>query len=263
MADAKCPKCEGTGWRPIETDGVRQVMRCDCYVTDRTTRLLQAARIPRRYEHCSFENFANSRKIPMLAEAHLVAQRYCEEYPLDYGLLFVGPTGAGKTHLAVSVLRSLAQTKGVGVRFSDFHQLLQEIQSTYDPASKGSRFEVLRPILDVEIFLLDELAGLRVTDWVRETLAYIINSRYNDKKVTLITTTLGLPKEKETIRPNYTPSGEVVPEWEKSLSQLGPTLCSRLYEMCRVVKMGGIDFRREIKQADYIDHWVRETGPKA
>ena len=93
MADAKCPKCEGTGWRPIETNGVRQVTRCDCYVTDRTTRLLQAARIPRRYEHCSFENFANSRKIQMLAEAHLVAQRYCEEYPLDYGLLFVGPTG--------------------------------------------------------------------------------------------------------------------------------------------------------------------------
>jgi DNA replication protein DnaC len=102
------------------------------------------------------------------------------------------------------------------------------------------------------VLLLDELSAVRPTDWVRDTLAHIINSRYNEKKVTLVTTTLTLEAEQSKKHAKVlSPSGEELPNFEKSLAQLGPTLCSRLYEMCRVVEMEGIDYRKDVKQASF------------
>jgi DNA replication protein DnaC len=110
---------------------------------------------------------------------------------------------------------------------------------------------VLQPVLDAEVFLLDELAALNPSDWVKDTLAYIINSRYNQKKVTLITTTLPFGGSAGPASEVRSPSGEAVPDVEKSLNQYGVTLRSRLYEMCRVVEMQSDDYRKAIKQAAY------------
>lgn len=254
MPRTECPECEGTGWKPVETDGVRRVVRCHCNEAERASRLLEQARIPRRYEHCAFENF-DVRKDkntglanPGLAAARFYAERFVEEYPTDFGLLFIGPTGVGKTHLAVAVLRELMIRRGIECLFYDFRDLLKEIQDSYNPVSQTSELRILQPVLDVEVFLLDELAALNPSDWVKETLAHIINSRYNQKKVTLITTTLPFG-ETSGRRDARLPSGESVPEIEKSLLQLGTTLRSRLYEMCKVVEMNSDDYRKAIKQA--------------
>ncbi len=253
MAKADCPDCQGTGWRPVESDGVRRVTRCECHKTERAGRLLEISRIPRRYEHCSFENFDirknkdTGQGNPSLAAARFYAERFVEEYPTDFGLLFVGSTGVGKTHLAVAVLRELIFRKGVDCLFYDFRDLLKEIQDSYNPVSQTSEMRVLQPVLDAEVFLLDELAALNPSDWVKETLAHIINSRYNQKKVTLITTTL--PFGDFSHRDSRTPSGETLPDVERLLNQLGITLRSRLYEMCKLVELTSDDYRKAIKQA--------------
>src|SRR5215471_14677965 len=52
-----CAKCEGTGWRAVERDGVRRVERCECWQDTRTAKLLGDARIPPRYARCDLENF--------------------------------------------------------------------------------------------------------------------------------------------------------------------------------------------------------------
>lgn len=275
MAKKDCPVCEGTGWKAIETDGVRRVTRCDCQDRERTALLLKQARIPPRYEHCAFENFdirkdrESGQPNPSLAAAKLYAQRFVEEYPADFGLLFVGPTGVGKTHLAVAVLRELMLRKSIECLFYDFLRLLKDIRDSYNPVSQASELSVLEPVLDVEVLLLDELAASDPTDWVKETLQHIINSRYNHKKVTLITTTLELsePSTRRSRQPSYAspnggvapregrmPSGEPVPDFETSLSQLGNTIRSRLYEMCKVIEMNSDDYRKAIKQAGYKFH---------
>ena len=171
MAKNDCTECQGTGWKPVETDGVRRVARCTCRETERAEQLLAQARIPRRYEHCSFENF-DIRKDKKgtanrsLEAAKLWAERFVEEYPTDFGLLFVGPTGVGKTHLAVAVLRELITAKGVECLFYDFRDLLKEIQDSYNPVSQTSELRVLQPVLDVEVLAvgvavdLDRLATL-------------------------------------------------------------------------------------------------------
>jgi len=256
MAPRDCPQCDGTGWKPIEVNGVRRVAPCDCRNLERSASLLKEARIPPRYEHCELANFdvrkslATGQENPSLAAAKICACRFVEEYPTDFGLLFVGPTGVGKTHLAVAVIRELMVRKGVECIFFDFHELLKTIRDSYNPGTQSTEMGVLQPVLDAEVLLLDELAGSNMSDWVKETLHHIINSRYNYKKVTLITTTL-LSRE-SAVRPGrHTPSGENVPDLDYTLNQLGVTLRSRLYEMCKVVEMSSDDYRKDIKQAGY------------
>jgi DNA replication protein DnaC len=259
MAKTDCPECEGTGWKPVVTDGVRRMVRCDCHQWERAVRLMERAKIPPRYEHCSFENFDIRKNRdtglpnPSLQAAKLYAQRLVDEYPTDFGLLFVGPTGVGKTHLAVAVLRELMLLKGIECLFYDFLKLLKDIRDSYNPVSQTSELTVLEPALDAEVLLLDELAASNPSDWVKETLAHIINSRYNQKKVTLITTTLpfgGAPGRRDV----RAPSGESIPDVERTLNQLGVTLRSRLYEMCKLVEMQSDDYRKAIKQAGYRFH---------
>jgi DNA replication protein DnaC len=259
MGQKDCPQCEGTGWKPIEVDGIRRVIRCDCQEAKQAERLLQQARIPPRYERCALENFdlrknrETGQANPSLAAAKIYAQRFVEDYPVDFGLLFAGPTGVGKTHLAVAVLSELMLRKGVECLFYDFHDLLKAIRDSYNPVSQNSEYSILQPVLDMEVLLLDELAALNPSDWVKETLQHIVNSRYNQKKVTLITTTLRFG-DASSRRETRAPSGETNPDLDISLNQLGVTLRSRLYEMCKLVEMDSDDYRKAIKQAGYKFH---------
>lgn len=253
MARKDCPKCEGTGWRPVERDGVRRVMRCDCVEEQNSGKLLAQSRVPKRYEHCSFENFdilkdrLTGQPNNFLATAKLHAQKFVEEYPLEVGLLFSGPTGVGKTHLSVAVIRDLMLRKNTPCLFYDFRDLLKAIQDSYNPVSQSSELGVLQPVLDAEVLLLDDLAALNPSEWVKDTLGHIVNSRYNQKRVTIITTTLSFGESPS--REARQPSGESVPNTEKSLDLYGVTFHSRLYEMCKVVKMKSEDYRKAIKQA--------------
>lgn len=259
MARKDCPKCEGTGWRPIEEGGIRSVTRCDCSSEQQSGQLLVQSRIPRRYEHCAFENFdilkdrQTGQPNNYLGTAKLHAQRFVEEYPLEVGLLFSGPTGVGKTHLGVAVIRELMLRKNVPCLFYDFRDLLKAIQDSYNPISQSSELRVLQPVLDSEVLLLDDLAALNPSEWVKDTLGHIINSRYNQKKVTLITTTLGFG-ESQTAREAIQPSGQPVPSHVRSLDLYGVTFQSRLYEMCKVVRIQSDDYRQVIKQAAWRFH---------
>jgi len=126
-------------------------------------------------------------------------------------------------------------------------KLLKDIRDSYNPVSHTSELRVLGPVLDVEVLLLDDLAASDPTDWVRETLAHIINSRYNEKRVTLITTTLAAENSKR--RGTHMPIGRndpgnrpfAGPTWV-------PTMASRLYEMCKLVEIKSGDFRKTTMQ---------------
>jgi len=174
MAEKICPKCEGTGWVLDAAEGKSVARRCDCFYERKTLALWEQARIPRRYQNCSLGNFEvhnDSHK-----DALKISRRFVKNYPAqEVGLLFIGPCGVGKTHLAVAIIRELIEKKNVACSFYDFRELIRDIQSSFTPDSNLSEAEILAPVFDVGVLVLDELGAKRTTAWVEETVFYIIN----------------------------------------------------------------------------------------
>jgi DNA replication protein DnaC len=240
-----CSKCQGTGWARVSRDGVEGVVRCECLRESRSGRLFAAADIPRRYEHCELSNFDILSSADRSTErAKLIAEKFVEEYPMPqpFGLLFMGPQGVGKTHLAAGIIKELMRRKSVACLFCTFPELLKSIQNSYNPVSQASELSLLAPVLDTEVLVLDELGAQNPSAWVRDTVGYVLNYRYNDNKVTIVTTNYQDREERE---------GAKVGATDSLAQRIGDRIRSRLFEMCKTIKMDGIDYRKEIKEAKH------------
>lgn len=241
-----CPICQGTGWKPIEREGVRAVTRCDCVLAEHTPRQFALARIPPAYAHCDFDNFDELND--SLKDAKFWARRYAEEFLPDTnrGLLFMGRAGVGKTHLAAAILKSLIVGKGITGLFYDFRELLKEIQSSYNPVSQTSEVAVLEPVLRSDVLLLDDFGAEKPSLWMLDTVGYIINARYNNRRPVLITTNF----LDEVATRALGDSARVKLE-DTLTDRVGERVRSRLHEMCRLVRLEGDDYRRQVRMASF------------
>jgi DNA replication protein DnaC len=254
-----CPLCDDTGWKPVEetsthgsAQGVRRVVRCDCWRRSVSDKRLADANIPKRYQHCTIDKLRAYND--SLQEAVDSAARFVDSYPaVERGLLFLGHAGVGKTHLAVGVLRAVIQKTGVPGLFYDTRELLKTIRSSYDPVVRASETSILRPVMETPFLVLDDLGAERPTDWVEEMMNLIVNTRYNEKRVTLFTS-------------NY-PDIPDIEDPNSLLCRIGFRMRSRLQEMCRTIEIDAADFRDEhnpenASNEDLAALWQLKKRPK-
>ena len=260
-ATEPCAICGGTGWQTIERGKEREAVRCQCRLRDRGERLLEAAHIPARYQHCELNNFhydPEDKEQKSIRDARFLAGRFVEEYPTDKtGLLFVGSVGVGKTHLCVGIVKDLIREKGIHCLFCDYRELLKSIQNSYNPQVQATEMEILQPVFDAEVLVLDELGAVRSTEWVFDTVNYVLNSRYNDNKTTIITTNFPDKAEQEKFDDHDTRSysaADRAARRETLGDRIGERMRSRLHEMCKKVEILGSDFRLHSKQAQFRRH---------
>src|SRR5246127_494168 len=200
MAREDCALCKGTGWKLVpRKDGAagQMAVACECGMEERAEKVMERARVPKRYEHCDFESYATdladgktwtAQHEQGLKQAKLLTQAFVRDYPAsEKGLLLIGPSGVGKTHLAVAALKELIR-RGHNGLFCDYRELLKEIQASYKPASEFTEMGVLEPVRTAEILVLDDLGASKPSAWVLDIIGLVLNARYNERRVTILTT---------------------------------------------------------------------------
>lgn len=253
-----CTICEGSGHQVVsEPNGNRYAQPCPCRIQIRVERLLDLARIPVRYGECSLGDFDYGPQDESMSAAFLMAHKFAVSYPADTrgnGILFTGPPGVGKTHLAVGILRHVIEHRGATGMFWEHKELLEKLRSFYDASIAGAENKLLGSIIHCDVLVLDDLGDVTPSDWTWDTTSYILNSRYNESRSTIITTN---HRNEISYR---APSGEETSQLREARramrrvtlgDQIGERMRSRLQEMCVVVEMQGEDFRQRMKRARF------------
>ena len=230
-----CAACGGLGWILENVEGRKLARSCSCRDGLLRSERVGAAGIPERYRDCKFENFSDTNL--SLKKAKSVAREFVDTWPgVDAGLLLLGPSGRGKTHLACAILSELVEKKGVVGLYVDFSDLLMKIQTSFRPDADLSKESILQPMAEVEVLVLDELGASKPHPWVLDVLYNLLNTRYNRKKVTIVTS-------------NFEDEPDAASgERDRLEDRVGSRIRSRLFEMCLMITMRGDDFRRTVVQ---------------
>jgi DNA replication protein DnaC len=226
------------------------VVRCDCWRERIGKDRLSSAGIPKRYQHCSFDNFSayNESLQRAVAQARAVADAFPA---VTRGLFLEGQPGVGKTHLAAAVLKCVIERAGAHGLFYDTRDLLRVIRSTYDPSIRTTELEILRPVMRADLLVLDDIGAEKTSEWVEETMNLIVNTRYNERRVTVFTSNY------EDIPDDTDPNS--------LLFRIGHRMRSRLHEMCEFIVLDGADYREMPTNGgvdDLVTMWkLRKKGP--
>jgi DNA replication protein DnaC len=238
---SRCPICEGTGWKSISLGKDRRVTRCECALRARTATLLSKANIPARHAACELGNYKITGKQEGAASAKDATLRFVEQYPIDKtGLLLFGGVGRGKTHLAVGIIKELITRYDINCLFCGYGELLKKVQNSYNPTVEITELEVLRPVFEAEVLVLDDLGSTQTTGWVWDTVSMILNARYSENRTTVITTNFpdAPPRRWQTSQDSRSRESAMVANSERTLGdQITERMRSRLHEMCRVINI--------------------------
>lgn len=244
----ECSLCDGTGWRPVERNGVRAVEVCSCRTHARDEQWwMEQARIPSAFQSKDLEHFWIVDNSKSLLEAKGEARKFIDNYPFERkGLFFLGNPGVGKTHLTVAIMKELMLQKGVPCLFCSYQELLRQIRDSYNPVSRSTESEVVQPVLETEVVAIDDLGAERISDWVEDTVTYILNFRYAQKKTTLLTS--NLPDTPSNGSEIETKRGSTRPHRDTLTDRIGIRVRSRLHEMCTLVRVHANDFRQTVRE---------------
>lgn len=178
MAQAKTKSLSYTAF-------IKQILERECTSKRERARLqrLQKAKID---ELCLIETYPFDRQ-PGISKKKILdlfdSMNYIQK---KQNVIFVGPTGVGKSGLATSLLVH-AINRGVSGRFISFPDLLVEL---YQSSADHSEKKMLRKFMAYECLVIDEMGYVEI-DPHQAGLFFTLMKRRHKKTTTIVTTQLG------------------------------------------------------------------------
>lgn len=118
-------------------------------------------------------------------EPAFAAARSFAEMPQGW-IYLAGPTGVGKTHLAIAIANVQIQ-QGRSVLFRFVPDLLDQLRRAYQPKSSSGFDREFQVIRNCEVLILDDLGAQATTAWAEEKLYQLIVHRHAAGLPTVIT----------------------------------------------------------------------------
>jgi len=142
------------------------------------------------------------------------------------GLIFHGNVGTGKTYLAACIANKIIEEYQIRVKMRNIPQIINDIEKRGFDIDKNDYYKRLS---SVSLLILDDFGIERNTEYVNEMVYQIINTRYESKKPTIISTNIPLG---------------VIMNGSNDIDK--ERIYSRIREMCIPVKIAGKDIRTEL-----------------
>src|ERR1700754_3737715 len=191
---APCPdgRCDGSGF--LFDEAARRARPCSCRpkLLARKRAAAIEGRIPKRYRGVGFER----EPLPALAERNpevvrrvrRYVQTIDEQIDAGRGMWFSGPTGTGKTTLAMLISKAAIEA-GRAVAIYSLPHLLALLRDTYQDDGPNL-VDLIERLATIELLPIDHISAEQSSPWVLEQLYTIINARYEDERALILTTNL-------------------------------------------------------------------------
>ena len=149
-------------------------------------------------------------------------------------LYFYGVPGAGKTFLAAIIAQEFLK-RGKAVIFSEVPKILNQLRKTFAKNSDETITDLLDTLENAEILVMDDMGAETPTKFAAEQIYLMIDSRYQNNKLTIFTSNYTLDELAERFNNPVDSKPDV----------MGSRIASRLNQMCGKVKFGDVDWRKK------------------
>jgi DNA replication protein DnaC len=163
-----------------------------CTAEQASLRLMNAAAISPRHQHCRFETFRAD--TPAQKEVLEICREYAENFKdhaakLGTCLVFTGHHGTGKNHLATAIARMVLES-GRSVVQATAHSIIVRIRETWtkggDYTDRKTENEVLHSFASADLLIIDEVGKQFGSKDEVIHLFEVINLRYLEMKPTIV-----------------------------------------------------------------------------
>ena len=228
-----CPICKDTG--------THEAYYCQCYLDLIRQTAKESLPAAAQLKACTFETFDlryySDEIDPALGVSHrqvmqsvvTFLKEYCSSFSsASQGLLMVGKTGLGKTHLSLAAVNRLID-RGFNVYYTTAQAMLDRLQK--QQFSRGYVDEDLdADLFESDLLIIDDLGTEMTTSFTVSALYHVLNTRLGNGRPTAFSTNLELNDLEQIYSQRFT---------------------SRLVGSCRIIKFFGKDVRQQKARLQY------------